>query len=98
MSTKLNNSASLSEDNFPENNIDQAGKQQSFDGNKNNWTNGLVVLNELDTSDDDDTSSTNSSFTSEISHSKWRRKKSIVAQWPLFGLNNWESVLRCPEV
>ena len=69
MSTKLNNSASLSEDNFPENNIDQEGQQQSFEGNKNNWANGLVVLNELDTSDDDDTSSTNSSFTSEISHS-----------------------------
>ena len=69
MSTSLNNSASPLKDNFPTNNIDQKGKQQSFDGNKNNWTNGLVVLNELDTSDDDDSSSTNSSFTSEVSHS-----------------------------
>ena len=69
MSTIFNNSASLSKDNFPTNNIDQKGKQQSFDGNKNNWTNGLVVLNELDTSDEDDSSSTNSSCTSEVSHS-----------------------------
>ena len=71
MSTSLKSSASLSKDNNFPNDIDQknTNTEELIHGNKNNWTNGLVVLNELDTSDDDDSSSTNSSFTSEISHS-----------------------------
>ena len=58
----------LAKDTFSDN-INQKGHPKSFDGNKNNWTNGLVVLNELDSSDEDGSSSSSSSFTSEVSHS-----------------------------
>ena len=58
----------LAKDTFSDN-INQKGRPKSFDGNENNWTNGLVVLNELDSSDEDGSSSSTSSFTSEVSHS-----------------------------
>ena len=58
----------LAKDTFSDN-INQKGRPKSFDGNKNNWANGLVVLNELDSSDEDGSSTSTSSFTSEVSHS-----------------------------
>ena len=69
MSTSLENNASLPKDNIS-NNIHRNEQQKLVEGNKNNWANGLVVLNELDTSDDDSSSSSSSSsYTSEVSHS-----------------------------
>ena len=67
--TSIENNASLSKD-YISNSIHPNDQQKTLQEKKNNWTNGLVILNELDTSDDDtSSSSSSSSYTSEVSHS-----------------------------
>ena len=67
--TSIENNASLSKD-YISNSIHPNDQQKILQEKKNNWTNGLVILNELDTSDDDtSSSSSSSSYTSEVSHS-----------------------------
>ena len=69
MNRSFENNASLTKDNVS--NAIHRNDQQNFRlEKKNNWSNGLVILNELDTSDDDSSSSSSSSsYTSEISNS-----------------------------
>ena len=69
MNRSFENNASLTKDNVS-NAIHQNDQQNFSLEKKNNWSNGLVILNELDTSDDDSSSSSSSSsYTSEISNS-----------------------------
>ena len=69
MNTSFESNESLPKDNVS-NAIHRKDQQKLLDEKKNNWTNGLVILNELDTSDDDSSSnSSSSSYTSEVSHS-----------------------------
>ena len=69
MNRSFENNSSLKKDNVS--NAIHRNDQQNFRlEKKNNWSNGLVILNELDTSDDDSSSSSSSSsYTSEISNS-----------------------------
>ena len=79
MNESLKNIANLSKEHLPDNTC-QKPEQQSLETNKNNWTNGLVILNELDTSDEEDSSIVSSSSSSGDSHSTTHNSAVISGQ------------------